>query len=133
MRGTSAHRVGPDGKYDPNGQLDANSNWDNKNVLPGKTKVLLDAKGPGVVTHIWMTFLGPEPHAWAKPWKHHAAGRYARQVNEALERHPNIAPDLRGAKVSPEWLLPKVWHVIEEAPHVFRAAVCNQTPWGSFS
>jgi len=66
MRATSAHRVGPDGKYDPQGKLDPNSNWDNKNVPPGKTKVLMDVKGPGVITHIWMTFLGPEPHTWAK-------------------------------------------------------------------
>ena len=66
MRATSSHRVGPDGKYDPNGELDPNSNWDNKNVLPGETKVLMDVKGPGVITHIWMTFLGPEPHPWAK-------------------------------------------------------------------
>jgi hypothetical protein len=26
---------------------------------------LLDADGPGVITHIWMTFLGPEPQDWA--------------------------------------------------------------------
>jgi hypothetical protein len=65
MRASSAHRVGPDGKYDPHGQLDPNSNWDNKNVLPGKTKVLLDAHGPGVITHIWLTFLGPGPQRWA--------------------------------------------------------------------
>ncbi len=66
MRATSSHRVGPDGKYDPKGQLDPNSNWDNKNVPPGQTKVLMAETGPGVVTHIWMTFLAPEPHRWAK-------------------------------------------------------------------
>ena len=66
MRETSTHKIGPDGKFDPNGQPDPNSNWDNKNVLPGDTKVLMDVKGPGVITHIWMTFLGPEPHSWAK-------------------------------------------------------------------
>ncbi|MBC8217146.1 MAG: DUF2961 domain-containing protein [Planctomycetes bacterium] len=66
MRQTSTHKVGPDGKYDPNGQPDPNSNWDNKNVAPGQTRVLMDAQGPGVITHIWMTFLGPEPHSWAK-------------------------------------------------------------------
>ena len=66
MRATSSHRIGPDGKYDPQGTLDPNSNWDNKNVEPGETKVLMQEQGPGVVTHIWMTFLGPEPHTWAK-------------------------------------------------------------------
>lgn len=66
MRATSAHRIGPDGKYDPAGELDPNSNRDNQSVPPGETKVLMEAQGPGVITHMWMTFLGPEPHNWAK-------------------------------------------------------------------
>ena len=66
MRETSTHKIGADGKFDPNGEPDPQSNWDNKNVAPGDTKVLMDVEGPGVVTHIWMTFLGPEPHQWAK-------------------------------------------------------------------
>src|SRR4030066_282777 len=66
MRETSTHKIGPDGKYDPNGEPDPQSNYDNKTVAPGETKVLMNAKGPGVITHIWMTFLGPEPHPWAK-------------------------------------------------------------------
>lgn len=65
-RATSAHRKGADGKYDPSGELDPDSNWDNKNVPAGETKILMDEKGPGVITHIWMTFLAPEPHAWAR-------------------------------------------------------------------
>jgi len=75
MRATSTMRVGevrrgPEQKLNPNaeprGDLDEASNWDNFRVDPGKTHVLLDAKGPGVITHIWMTFLGPEPQDWAK-------------------------------------------------------------------
>ena len=66
MRETSTHKIGPDGKFDPKGKPDPNSNWDNKNVAPGETRVLMDVKGPGVVTHIWITFLGPEPHTWAR-------------------------------------------------------------------
>ncbi len=66
MRETSTHKIGPDGKFDPNGKPDPNSNWDNKSVKPGDTKVLMDVKGPGVITHIWITFLAPEPHPWAK-------------------------------------------------------------------
>ncbi len=81
MRATSAMRVGelrrgPDGdrnggerRYDPTavprGDADVQSNWDNFNVPPGGTQVLLDEKGPGVITHIWITFLGPEPQDWA--------------------------------------------------------------------
>ena len=66
MRATSSHRIGPDGKYDPHGELDPNSNSDNQTVPPGETIVLLEAEGPGVITHMWMTFLEPEPHMWAK-------------------------------------------------------------------
>jgi len=66
MRETSTHKIGPDGKYDPNGEPDPQSNSDNKSVPPGQTKLLMNVKGPGVITHIWMTFLGPEPHPWAQ-------------------------------------------------------------------
>jgi hypothetical protein len=66
MRATSTAKMGADGKPDPNGQPNPNSNSDNSNVAPGRRKILLDVKGPGVITHIWITFLGPEPHPWAK-------------------------------------------------------------------
>jgi hypothetical protein len=75
MRATSTMRVGEvrrggEQKLNPNapprGDLDEQSNWDNFRVAPGQTHVLLDAKGPGVITHIWLTFLGPEPQEWAK-------------------------------------------------------------------
>jgi len=66
MRATSTRKIGADGKPDPNGTPDPNSNSDNSNVAPGQRKILLDAKGPGVITHIWMTFLGPERQNWAK-------------------------------------------------------------------
>lgn len=69
MRSTSTFRRGPDGKYlrsaDPTGDLEEHSNYDNFRVNPGQTHVLLDEKGPGVITHIWMTFLGPERQQWA--------------------------------------------------------------------
>jgi hypothetical protein len=70
MRATSTFREGKDGKYDPKadpkGDKEEKSNRDNFRVAPGETHVLMDAKGPGVITHIWMTFLGPEPQEWAK-------------------------------------------------------------------
>jgi hypothetical protein len=59
MRSTSTHKLA-DGKPDPD------SNGDNSNVKPGEKVVLLDVKGPGVITHMWFTFLAPEPHPWAK-------------------------------------------------------------------
>lgn len=75
MRVTSTMRVGEvrrgggerklDPKADPRGDLEEASNWDNFRVAPGETHVLMDEQGPGVITHIWITFLGPEPQAWA--------------------------------------------------------------------
>ena len=74
MRATSTMRVGEvrrggepklNPAADPKGDLEEASNWDNFRVAPGATHVLLDATGPGVITHIWITFLGPERQDWA--------------------------------------------------------------------
>lgn len=70
MRATSTFREGPDGNYDPTAppksDLEEKSNRDNFRVPPGATHVLMDVEGPGLITHMWITFLGPEPHPWAK-------------------------------------------------------------------
>lgn len=75
MRATSTMRVGEvrrsgeqklNPRAEPRGDLSEESNWDNFRVAPGKTHVLLDERGPGIITHVWMTFLGPEPQDWAK-------------------------------------------------------------------
>jgi hypothetical protein len=75
MRATSTMRVGEvrrggtpslNPNAEPRGDLDEQSNYDNFRVAPGQTHVLLDAQGPGVITHLWLTFLGPEPQDWAK-------------------------------------------------------------------
>ena len=69
-RATSTFREGRNGQYDskafPKGDALERSNSDNFRVAPGATHTLMDVKGPGVITHIWMTFLGPEPQDWAK-------------------------------------------------------------------
>ncbi|MCX8108533.1 MAG: DUF2961 domain-containing protein [Verrucomicrobiae bacterium] len=52
-------------RAEPRGDLDEASNWDNYRIPPGATHVLMDERGPGVITHIWITFLGPEPQDWA--------------------------------------------------------------------
>jgi hypothetical protein len=57
MRSTST-RTDEEGKPIPH-------NADNSRVKPGDKKIVLDAQGPGIVTHMWFTFLGPEPHPWA--------------------------------------------------------------------
>lgn len=69
MRVTSTMRMGKDGKYDrnapPTGDLSEHSNYDNFRVAAGQTHVVMDEKGPGVITHMWFTFLGPEAQTWA--------------------------------------------------------------------
>lgn len=69
-RESSSFRMGRSGNYDRNspftGDLLEHSNHDNFRVGPGETHTLMDVKGSGVVTHIWVTFLGPEPQDWAK-------------------------------------------------------------------
>jgi hypothetical protein len=74
MRATSTMRVGelkqrgdrkPLPQAEPRGDRDEASNWDNFRVAPGATHVVMDERGPGVITHMWFTFLGPEPQAWA--------------------------------------------------------------------
>ena len=62
MRSTSTYKVNAEGKQDFNGEP-ADNNWDNSNVAPGKSRIVLEAEGPGVVTHIWFTFLGPGPNS----------------------------------------------------------------------
>lgn len=70
MRATSSFRKGANGQYDPAapplGDLEEKSNYDNFRVAPGATHVLMDVKGPGVITHMWLTFLGPEIQEWAR-------------------------------------------------------------------
>ena len=58
MRATSS-------KTDENGKLIPH-NADNSRVMPGESKLILQAEGPGVVTHMWFTFLGPGRHPWAQ-------------------------------------------------------------------
>ena len=59
-----------------------------------------------------------EPQSYIKLWKHHAAQEYATRLNETG------APFLAryGGKVSSEWLVPKVWQTLEEAPEVYDSA-----------
>lgn len=62
-----------------------------------------------------------EPHAYVKLWKHHAAQDYAtRMTQTAVDRaEPFLAR--YGGKISSEWLFPKLWQVLMEAPEIYAA------------
>lgn len=83
------------------------------------TMMPLDADGmPLCLSPQWQS----NPHAWVKLWKHHAAQPEANRINElARERGESFL--LRyGGKLSSEWMLPKVWQILNEAPEVYEAA-----------
>jgi len=58
LRDFTAHRVSSDNP-------DTSSNDDSKRPIPGETIVLSDLKGPGMVSHIWLTVAGNE-YAWPR-------------------------------------------------------------------
>ena len=61
------------------------------------------------------------PHSWVKLWKHHAAEPYANRLREiALKRQEKFIHRY-GDKISSEWMLPKIWQVLEETPEIYEA------------
>ncbi len=60
-----------------------------------------------------------EPNAYVKLWKQHSAQPEADDINRiALERGE---PFLKryGGKISSEWLFPKLWQILKQAPQVY--------------
>lgn len=60
-----------------------------------------------------------EPHAYAKLWKHHAAQEYANRLNETAHARKEKWIARYGGKISSEWTFPKIWQVLDEAPHIY--------------
>jgi len=54
----SAHRASSNNRY-------IDSNDDSKRIMPGETLVLADLRGPGVVSHLWITVADNE-YAWPR-------------------------------------------------------------------
>ena len=61
------------------------------------------------------------PNAYIKLWKHHAAQDKANRLNEIAEARGEKWLQNYGGKISSEWLFPKLWQVLEEAPEVYEA------------
>lgn len=71
------------------------------------------------------------PHAYVKLWKHHAAQDEANELNRiAAERGEDFLKRY-GGKISSEWLIPKVWQILNEAPDIYdkTARFIEATDW----
>ncbi len=82
---------------------------------------LLPVKADGTPLCKIPAFSG-EPNAWVKLWKHHAAQPEANRLNEAAEEQGQGFMQRYGGKISSEWLVPKVWQTLNEAPEIYHEA-----------
>ncbi|HHW71275.1 MAG TPA: ribulokinase [Clostridiales bacterium] len=62
------------------------------------------------------------PHAYVKLWKHHAAQDKANALNRIAKERGESWLANYGGKISSEWVFPKIWEVLDEAPEVYEAA-----------
>ncbi|SDW95993.1 ribulokinase [Paenibacillus sp. CF384] len=61
------------------------------------------------------------PHAWVKLWKHHAAQEEADRINELAKQREESFPARYGGKQSSEWMIAKIWQIVNEASEVYEA------------
>lgn len=62
------------------------------------------------------------PHAYVKLWKHHAAQDEANELNRIAEERQEPFLKRYGGKISSEWMIPKIWQILNEAPHIYEEA-----------
>ncbi|WP_270166045.1 ribulokinase [Paenibacillus sp. SYP-B4298] len=62
------------------------------------------------------------PHSWLKLWKHHAAQDEANLINEIAEKRGEKFLPRYGGKISSEWMIAKVWQILNEAPEMYDTA-----------
>jgi len=63
--------------------------------------------------------LKDQPHSWVKLWKHHAAQDEANRINALAEERGEAFLPRYGGKISSEWMLAKVWQILNEAPELY--------------
>ena len=70
------------------------------------------------------------PHAYIKLWKHHAAQDHANRLNAVAEARQEGFLQRYGGKISSEWMIPKIWQTLEEAPDIYAVArFMEATDW----
>lgn len=62
------------------------------------------------------------PHAWPKLWKHHGAQDEANRMTEIIRARGETFLSRYGDKVSSEWMIPKIWEILNHAPEIYEAA-----------
>jgi L-ribulokinase len=74
------------------------------------------------------------PHSWVKLWKHHAAQDEANKINRIAEERGEPWLKRYGGKISSEWMIAKVWQILDEAPDIYDAAdqFLEATDWVIF-
>ncbi|MBQ9802276.1 MAG: ribulokinase [Clostridia bacterium] len=63
-----------------------------------------------------------DPHAYVKMWKHHAAQPYADRINAVARARGERWLTRAGGAVSSEFMFPKIYQILDEAPAVYDAA-----------
>ncbi|MEW9698693.1 ribulokinase [Paenibacillus sp. SI8] len=66
--------------------------------------------------------LKDNPHSWVKLWKHHAAQDEANLINEIAAARGEAFLPRYGGKISSEWMIAKVWQILNEAPDIYDQA-----------
>ena len=66
--------------------------------------------------------LRDNPHAWVKLWKHHAAEEEANRLTDRARELGYDFIDRYGGKINSEWIFPKIWQILNEAPEIYDAA-----------
>ena len=62
---------------------------------------------------------GKNRNAYVKLWKHHAAQDKADRLNAVAAERGEKWLDTYGGKVSSEWMIPKLWQTLSEAPELY--------------
>jgi L-ribulokinase len=74
------------------------------------------------------------PHSWVKLWKHHAAQDEADRLNEIAAKRGEKFLARYGGKISSEWMIAKIWQILNEAPDIYERAdrFLEATDWVVF-
>ncbi|MBR6514176.1 MAG: ribulokinase [Clostridia bacterium] len=62
------------------------------------------------------------PDAYVKLWKDHSSLPYANKLTELAKTKGYDFIQRYGGAISSEWLIPKIWHILDNSPDVYKSA-----------